>query len=318
MDSHDLRIVFAGTPEFAAKHLHALIAGGFNVVGAYSQPDRPTGRGKQLLPTPVKAMALKHGIAVFQPEALTNTEQVQILAELKPDILVVVAYGLLLPESILALPSLACINVHASLLPRWRGAAPIERSLMAGDAETGVCLMLMEKGLDSGHLLTCSTTPILPEDNSQTLGERLCELGCRVLCDGLQDLPALLRGAREQDPLQVTYAQKINKAEALIDWQQPAASIHNLVRAMFPRAPAFCFIQQKRVRLLATSVLAEVSTAEPGTVIRCNNDSIDVACQPGVLRIFHIQLEGKNAVSITSLLNGHPGYFSVGLQLSAN
>jgi len=315
MDSRDLRIVFAGTPEFAARHLEALIAGSFNVVSAYSQPDRPSGRGKLLLPTPVKAVALANGIKVHQPLSLNNPEACQILAEAKADVMVVVAYGLLLPEAILALPRFGCLNVHASLLPRWRGAAPIERALMAADAESGVSLMQMDKGLDSGSVLKRITTPILPEDNSQTLGLRLCELGCKALCESLQNLPLLLQHAEPQDEHQVTYASKISKTEALLDWQLPVKQLHNQIRAMYPRAPAFCYINQKRLRVIASRTVDENPSAEAGTVISCNSDGVKVACGDGVLQILRVQLEGKSETDIASLLNGHPDFLKPGMQL---
>ena len=176
-------------------------------------------------------------------------------------------------------------------------------------------LMKMDKGLDSGPVLKRVVTPILPEDNSLTLGTRLCALGCAALCEGLGDLPLLLSQAREQDEALVSYARKVSKAEALIDWKQSAATVHNLVRAMYPRAPAYCLIKQKRVRIIESRVRDEVSSASAGSIIRCNHDSIDVACGAGVLQVLRIQLEGKNEMNIASLLNGHPDYFTAGMQL---
>jgi methionyl-tRNA formyltransferase len=317
MTQSDLRIVFAGTPEFAASHLHALIAGGFNVVSAYSQPDRPTGRGKQLLPTPVKAVALAHGIPVQQPLNLNDPAELATLAALRPDAMVVVAYGLLLPKAVLELPTYGCINVHASLLPRWRGAAPIERALMAGDPESGICIMQMDEGLDTGPVLKRISTPITDDDNSLLLTERLCRLGCEALCSILKSLPGAAAAAQKQNEDHATYARKINKAEALVDWSRSAHELHNLARALYPRSPAFCMHQGKRLRLIQTVVLPPQSAFPPGTIINCEHGAIDVACGHGTLRIMKVQLEGKNEMSIESLMNGHPGFFSPGMPLGA-
>jgi len=315
MPAQSLRLLFAGTPDFAAAHLSALIAGGFEIVGAYSQLDRPAGRGKHVQPTPVKAVALQHNIPVLQPEHF-DTAELDRLAAFNADLMVVVAYGLLLPPAVLETPRLGCINVHASLLPRWRGAAPIERAIMAGDAETGVCLMQMDAGLDTGPVLARVTTPILADDNSRTLGERLCRLGCAALSETLPRLPGL--AATAQDEALATYARKIIKTEAMIDWQQPAGSIHNLVRAMYPRVPAWCAYQGKRLRIIHTQVLTTLHQAAPGTVLLCNEKGLDVACGSGVLRVLRLQQEGKNEMDLASLLNGHHDAFKPGMLLSSN
>lgn len=312
-----LRLVFAGTPDFAAEHLNALASAGFNVVSAYSQPDRPAGRGKQVQPTPVKAVALQHGIPVFQPERFDAAELAR-LAAFQADVMVVVAYGLLLPPEVLATPRLGCINVHASLLPRWRGAAPIERALMAGDAETGVCIMQMDAGLDTGPVLERLSTPIQDDDNSKTLTERLCRMGCAALCSTLPQLAELARSAAAQDNALATYARKIAKTEALIDWQRPAREIHNLVRALYPRAPAWCAHQGKRLRITGTQVPAASHQAVPGTVLACSASGLDVACGSGVLRVLKLQQEGKNEMDLASLLNGHPDAFRPGMLLGSD
>lgn len=316
MPAQPLRIIFAGTPDFAAAHLSALIAGGFEVVSAYSQPDRPAGRGKQVLPTPVKAVAQQHAIPVFQPEGFDSAELAR-LAAFRADVMVVVAYGLLLPPAVLATPRLGCINVHASLLPRWRGAAPIERAIMAGDRDSGVCIMQMDEGLDTGPVLLRATTPILADDNSKTLGERLCRLGCEALCDTLARLPELAAAATPQDEAQATYARKIAKTEALIDWQRPAAEIHNLVRALYPRAPAWCPHQGKRLRIITTQVRDGAHAAAPGTVLACSSAGLDIACGAGVLQILRVQPEGKNEMDLASLLNGYPDAFKAGTVLGS-
>lgn len=298
-------IVFAGTPQFAASHLEALVTAGFNIVSVYSQPDRPAGRGKKLQPTPVKAVAQAHGLPVAQPPQLNTPEALAALAALRADVMVVVAYGLLLPESVLQLPRLGCINVHASLLPRWRGAAPIERALMAGDEQTGVTIMQMEPGLDTGPMLLSVATPITPEDNSATLSERLCRLGCGALCEALRQLPDLLQQAEPQDEALATYARKIGKEEARIDWRQSAAAIHNTVRALYPRAPAYTLAASRRLRLIRTSVPGQACDQTPGTVLDLAPGHIDVACAGSVLRIHELQPEGKNAMSVQSFLNGY-------------
>jgi methionyl-tRNA formyltransferase len=312
MTSSPLRIVFAGTPEFAAAHLEALIAGGFEVVSAYSQPDRPSGRGKKLVPTPVKAVAEQHGIAVHQPLTLNDADSLAQLAGLKPEVLVVVAYGLLLPPAVLALPRYGCINVHASLLPRWRGAAPIERAILANDAESGVCVMQMEQGLDTGPVLQRVATPINSDDNSATLTTRLQQLGCAALIDVLHALPAGTLRAEPQNAALATYARKMQKEEAQIDWTRSAADIHNQVRALFPRSPAWTLHDGKRLRLIRAAVGNDSCDTLPGTVVEVSAHSIKIACGSGVLDVFEVQMEGKPAMGIGSLLNGHPGFFKAG------
>jgi methionyl-tRNA formyltransferase len=317
MTSSSLRIVFAGTPEFAAKHLESLISGGFKVVSAYSQPDRPSGRGKKLAPTPVKAVAVAHGIEVNQPLGLSDPAALAKLQSYAPDVIVVVAYGLLLPLAVLKLPRYGCLNVHASLLPRWRGAAPIERAILAGDKETGVCLMQMEEGLDTGPVLKSVRTPIAQDDNAATLTMRLQHLGCAALLAVLQQLPAGTLLPEPQNPLLVTYARKLQKQEARIDWTQNAAVIHNQVRALYPRSPAWCLHQGKRVRVIHTRISSETPTAAPGSVLAVSPDFLKVACGDGVLEVLEVQLEGKPAMPVASLLNGHPDFFRAGHSLAA-
>lgn len=312
MTSSPLRIVFAGTPEFAAAHLEALIAGGFEVVSAYSQPDRPSGRGKKLVPTPVKAVAEQHGIAVHQPLTLNDADSLAQLAGFKPDVMVVVAYGLLLPPAVLALPRYGCLNVHASLLPRWRGAAPIERAILANDTESGVCVMQMEQGLDTGPVLQRVATPINSDDNSATLTTRLQQLGCAALIDVLHALPSGTLRAEPQNAALATYARKMQKEEAKIDWTRSAADIHNQVRALFPRSPAWTLHDGKRLRLIRAAVGNDSCDTLPGTVIEVSAHSIKIACGSGVLEVFEVQMEGKPAMGIGSLLNGHPGFFKAG------
>lgn len=307
-----LRIVFAGTPDFAAAHLEALVTEDFNVVSVYSQPDRPSGRGKKLMPTPVKAVAEQHAIVVNQPLSLKDPDALSALQSYAPDVMVVVAYGLLLPPAVLALPKYGCLNVHASLLPRWRGAAPIERAILSGDNESGVCIMQMDAGLDTGAVLKEVRTPITAEDSAASLTARLQQLGCTALIDVLKALPSNTVQAIAQDPALATYARKLQKEEAQIDWQLSAQQIHNQVRALYPRSPAWTLHQDKRLRLIRTRVDSASSTAVPGTLLSVTNTSLKVACGNGVLEVFDVQTEGKPAMSIGSLLNGHPDFFRQG------
>ena len=229
-----LRVVFAGTPSFAAGHLTELLASRHEIVAVYTQPDRPAGRGKQLTASPVKAVAQEHAIPIFQPASLRSPEQVAALQALEPDVMVVVAYGLLLPKTILDVPAFGCINVHASLLPRWRGAAPIHRAIEAGDPETGVTIMRMDEGLDTGAMLKIATTGITNSHTTGTLTKELETLGAKTLISTLDSLPQYLENAVDQPNDGVTYAHKISKADAIIDWSQSSASIAQKIRALNP------------------------------------------------------------------------------------
>lgn len=318
MPASKLRFVFAGTPDFAARHLAHLLQQGHHVVSAYSQPDRPSGRGKKLAPTPVKALAESHGIPVRQPPALDQPALAE-LAALKPDLIIVVAYGLLLPPAALALPRLGCINVHASLLPRWRGAAPIERAILEGDRETGISIMQMDAGLDTGAVLATAATPISASDNSETLTERLVSFGCETLSAVLDQLAAGTAKAVPQNATLATYARKLRKDDAGIIWEGSAAYIHNQVRALYPRSPAYCLYQGQRLRILHTRMIPGVLSAKPGTIIEMAEDVMAVACGDGALEIRLIQMEGKTPMTLRELLNGRPGYFKPGtLLLSAS
>lgn len=316
MSIRDLRIVFAGTPEFAAVHLKALIVEGFRIVSAYSQPDRPSGRGKKIVSTPVKAVAAAEGIEVRQPLTLRATEVQAELAALAPDLMIVVAYGLLLPQAVLNIPRLGCINVHASLLPRWRGAAPIERAILAGDAETGVSIMQMDSGLDTGPVLATARTPIEDHDNSETLTLKLQNLGSQALTQVLADLAGGGAHSVPQDQSAATYAHKLNKSEAGIDWTAAALTIHRRVRAFYPRSPAYCIYRNQRLRIISAMVSSRTySYLTPGTIAELLHDRVLVACGTGTLEILEVQLEGKTPMAIPALLNGHPGFFEKGAQL---
>lgn len=301
-----MRIVFAGTPDFAVPCLRAAAQRG-EVVAVYTQPDRPAGRGRELTPSPVKREALLRGIPVLQPENFRSAESKAALRALQPDLMVVVAYGLILPQSVLDIPTHGCWNVHASLLPRWRGAAPIQRAIEAGDAQTGVCLMQMEKGLDTGPVLLSQVLPIAASDTGGQLHDRLAELGAQVLADGLGLLRAGIRPVARPQPAEgVTYAHKLDKAEAKLDWARPATELANRVRAFNPWPMAEAVVAGERLRLHGAVALDEAPAAAPGTLLRAGRDGLDVACGEGVLRIRVLQREGGKAITAADYLNGRP------------
>ncbi len=301
-----LRIVFAGTPDFAVPSLRAA-AQRNEVVAVYTQPDRPAGRGRELTPSPVKREALLRGIEVVQPENFKSAVSKDALRALQPDLMVVVAYGLILPQSVLDIPTYGCWNVHASLLPRWRGAAPIQRAIEAGDRESGVCLMQMEKGLDTGPVLLSQSLEIGPSDTGGQLHDRLAAMGAQVLADGLALLRAgILPVPTPQPEVGVTYAHKLDKAEAKLDWGQPAIVLANKVRAFNPWPMAEAVVAGERLRLHGAVALDEVPNAAPGTLLRAGRDGLDVACADGVLRIRVLQREGGRAITAADYLNGRP------------
>lgn len=299
------RIAFAGTPDFAVPTLRTLLATAHELVGVWTQPDRPAGRGRQPRPSPVKAVAEAAGIPVHQPERLTSETERAPLVAAAPDVLVVVAYGLLLPQAVLALPRQGCVNVHASLLPRWRGAAPIQRALLAGDSETGVCLMRMAPGMDTGPVYACRRTPIGADDTAGTLHDRLADAGAALLADNLE---GLLRGELEPTPQPeegVTHAAKITKAEARLDWTQPAQALARQVAAFNPWPVAEADWAGQRLRVWRARPLATETTTEPGTVIAAGPEGLDVACGEGCLRITELQAPGGRPQAVAGFLNGH-------------
>ena len=301
-----LRIVFAGTPGFAVPCLRAAAARG-EVVGAYTQPDRPAGRGRQLAPSPVKLEALARQLPVFQPGNFKSPEAREQLRALRPDLMVVVAYGLILPQAVLDIPRLGCWNVHASLLPRWRGAAPIQRAIEAGDDVSGVCLMQMEKGLDTGPVLLSLATPVSDTDTGGSLHDRLAALGAEVLADGLKLVRAGLRPTPQPQPAEgVTYAHKLDKAEARLDWRQPAAVLARKVRAYDPWPVAEAELAGERLRIHAAELLVVPADATPGTVLAAGREGIDVACGEGALRLLTVQRDGGKPVSAADYLNARP------------
>ncbi len=298
-----MKIVFAGTPDFAVPSLRAA-AQRHEVVAVYTQPDRPAGRGRGLTPSPVKLEAIARGIPVLQPETLRSPEALQALRALAPDLMVVVAYGLILPKAVLAIPTHGCWNVHASLLPRWRGAAPIQRAIEAGDAETGVCLMQMEQGLDTGPVLLSQRTAIGEADTGGLLHDRLAALGAQVLSDGLGLLRAGIRPVPQPQPAEgVEYAHKLDKAEARLDWQQPAAVLARRVRAFNPWPMAEAQLAGERVRVHGAVALELAHSRAPGTVLFASKQGIDVACGRGALRLRVLQRDGGKAITAADYLN---------------
>ena len=298
-----MRIVFAGTPEFAVSSLRAA-ARHHEVVAVYTQPDRPAGRGRGLAPSPVKLEAVARGIPVYQPESLKEAAAQQQLRDLQPDLMVVVAYGLILPKAVLAIPTHGCWNVHASLLPRWRGAAPIQRAIQAGDAKTGVCLMQMEAGLDTGPVLLHQELPIAAIDTGGQLHDKLAELGAQVLSDGLGLLRAGIKPiARPQPEQGVTYAHKLEKAEARLDWAQDADALARTVRAFNPWPIAEATLAGERVRIHGAVALEADHGQAPGTVLAAGRDGIDIACGQGALRLRVLQREGGKAITAADYLN---------------
>lgn len=314
--SKSLRVIFAGTPDFAARHLDALLSSDHQIVGVFTQPDRPAGRGKKLMPGPVKVLAEENGLPVFQPVSLRPQENQQLVASLNADVMVVVAYGLILPKAVLDMPRLGCINVHGSLLPRWRGAAPIQRSLWAGDAETGVTIMQMDVGLDTGDMLYKLACPITVQDTSASLYDKLAELGPTGLLETLQQLADGATQPEVQDEAQVTYAEKLSKEEARIDWSLSATQLERCIRAFNPWPMSWLEIDEQPVKVWQASVIAGHSKAEPGTIIEANKHGIQVATAEGILNLESLQPAGKKAMSAQDLLNSRREWFTPGNRLA--
>jgi methionyl-tRNA formyltransferase len=298
-----LRVAFAGTPEFAAQALAAIIAAGYAVPLVLTQPDRPAGRGMKLIPSPVKTLALAHGIAVDQPERLRSDEQRAALFACAPDVLVVAAYGLILPHAVLELPRLGCINIHASLLPRWRGAAPIHRAIEAGDARTGITIMQMDEGLDTGAMLLREAIPIDPDDTTGTLHDRLAALGATMIVSALEQLAAGELHPSPQPSDGVTYASKIGKAEAGIDWRRPAAEIERAVRAFNPFPVAHGHLAGVPLKVWRARV-APGLVGPPGAVLSADQDGVVVACGDGALALLELQKPGGKRLAAGEFLRG--------------
>lgn len=314
--SKTLRIIFAGTPDFAARHLDALLSSGHKVVGVFTQPDRPAGRGKKLMPSPVKVLGEEHGLPIYQPASLRPQENQQLVADLNADVMVVVAYGLILPKAVLDMPRLGCVNVHGSLLPRWRGAAPIQRSLWAGDAETGVTIMKMDVGLDTGDMLFKLACPITNEDTSATLYDKLADLGPQGLIETLQQLADNTATPEVQDEALVTYAEKLSKEEAQLDWSLSAAQLERCIRAFNPWPMSWMMIDDQPVKVWKASVIDGDTSEEPGTIIEVSKQGIQVATAKGILNLESLQPAGKKAMSAQDLLNSRREWFIPGNRLA--
>ncbi len=313
MSGTSLRLVFAGTPDFAASHLKALIESEHQLLAVYTQPDRPAGRGKKLLPGPVKRLADSAGIPVRQPASLKTPADQRALAELDADVMVVVAYGLILPQAVLALPRLGCLNVHASLLPRWRGAAPIQRAIAAGDGETGITVMQMDAGLDTGDMLATASCPITPDTTAADLHDRLAALGAPLLLQVLGELPAYQAAAVSQDDSLATYAGKILKSEAEIDWGQGAITLDRLIRAFNPFPVCFSHLDGERIKIWRAEPAGALSLPEPpGTILRAGRDGVLVNCGSGQLNIRSLQLPGGKALPVDQVLNARAELFAPG------
>ena len=305
-----LKVIFAGTPDFAAKHLSALLDSEHEVIAVYTQPDRPAGRGKKLTASPVKVLAEENAIPVYQPQSLKAEDAQKELAALNADLMVVVAYGLLLPTAVLNAPRLGCINVHGSILPKWRGAAPIQRSIWAGDAETGVTIMQMDEGLDTGDMLHIATLPITNDDTSATMYEKLAALGPKALVDVVNDFESYT--PTKQDDTQATYAKKLSKEEALINWSDDAKQIERNIRAFNPWPVAWMQVEDQNVKVWSADVVTLDKDVKPGTVISADKAGITIATGRDALRITSLQIPGKKALPAADVINARQSWFEVG------
>lgn len=308
-----MKIIFAGTPDFAAAHLQALIdCDQHQIVAVYTQPDRPAGRGKKLTASAVKNLALDHQLTVLQPPSLKDIEAQQQLASFNADLMIVVAYGLILPQAILDIPRLGCVNVHGSLLPKWRGAAPIQRAVEAGDKETGICIMQMDAGLDTGPVISVARCPIEDTDTSGSIYQKLAELGGPTLLNALDKIDSGVAIAEQQDDALSTYARKIDKSEARIDWPTPAVEIARRVRAFNPMPTTFSFIAGERVKIWSAIAVGADSSATAGTIVEATNHGLLVQTGSGGLLISDIQLAGKSRMPVSELLKSKAELFAAG------
>ncbi|MBW3760033.1 methionyl-tRNA formyltransferase [Aeromonas jandaei] len=311
-----LKLIFAGTPDFAARHLAALLSSDHEVVAVYTQPDKPAGRGQKLTASPVKELALAHNLPVYQPASLRKEEAQAELSALGADLMVVVAYGLILPKAVLDTPRLGCINVHGSLLPRWRGAAPIQRSIWAGDAETGVTIMQMDVGLDTGAMIRKVTCPIAADETSASLYDKLAELGPQALVDTIDAMAAGDTTAEVQDDALANYAEKLSKEEARIDWSMEAVAIERCIRAFNPWPISWFEVADQTVKVWQAAVIDSDHGQPAGTLLKADKQGIDIATGKGVLRLLTLQPPGKKAMSVTDLLNSRRDWFEPGTQLN--
>lgn len=298
-----MKVIFAGTPDFAALALKAIAAAGFDIPLVLTQPDRPKGRGMQLQASPVKQAALELGLTVAQPQSLRNEEAQNLLNAQNADVMVVAAYGLILPEAVLNIPAHGCLNIHASLLPRWRGAAPIQRAIEAGDKETGVCIMQMDVGLDTGDVVSEHRYAIKSSDTANEVHDALAQLGAQAIVADLQQLQTTGRLNRTPQPENgVTYAQKLNKEEARINWQENAETIERKIRAFNPVPAAWVEYQGKPMKIWRAAVIDQ--SGKPGTVLSCSSDGLTVACGEKALNITELQPAGSKRMSIEAFAAG--------------
>lgn len=321
--SAPLKIIFAGTPDFAASHLAALLQSEHEVIGVYTKPDSPAGRGKKLQASPVKVLAQRHDIAVYQPISLKKADAQQQLAELNADLMVVVAYGLLLPQVVLDTPKLGCINVHGSILPRWRGAAPFQRAIWAGDKETGVTIMQMDIGLDTGDILSIEKCPIGDDETSESLYHKIALTGPQALIRALDKIAVGDVNPQKQDNDQANYAKKLSKEEALMDWQLSACQLARCVRAFNPWPVSYIVVNDngtaRNVKVWQAHVSEQTSDAQPGTVVETNKRGISIATADNqVLTITTLQPPGKKPMAAHEFLNARASWFAVGDVLGQN
>lgn len=307
-----MRIIFAGTPAFAAVHLSALLEAGQQVVGVFTQPDRPAGRGKRLQASPVKQRALAADLPLFQPASLRNQAARESLVTLQPDVMVVVAYGLILPAEVLEIPAQGCLNVHASLLPRWRGAAPIQRAIEAGDTRSGITIMQMDSGLDTGDMLATASCAIDSETTAASLHDELAALGAPLLLSVLNDLPAARGQAEQQNNADATYATKIDKDEARIDWSLPATIVARRVRAFNPFPVAYTFINEERIKVWRAHALDIRHDAAPGTLLESSENGLWVACGSGALAVDELQFPGGRPLPAVEIMKSRSSLLAPG------
>lgn len=310
-----MKIIFAGTPEFAVPCLEALLNSQHQVIAVYTQPDRPAGRGQKLTASPIKQLALMQNIPVYQPATLRDLHEQQRLAQLEADLMIVVAYGLILPAAVLQIPHFGCINVHASLLPRWRGAAPIQRAILSGDVETGITIMQMDEGLDTGAMLKHAHCNIEAIDTSATLQTKLANLGAEILLQILPEIAAATTEPKIQNQNLACYADKIQKQEAKIDWHVPALELDRKIRAFNPWPIAFTTLQNQIIKIWQAEPILEINSVLPGTIINSNKNGIDVATGEGIIRIKQLQLPNGRCLPVADVLNSRADWFAPGVKL---
>lgn len=307
-----LKIIFAGTPDFAAQHLQELIDSAHNVIAVFTQPDRPAGRGKKLSASPVKQLALEYNLPIYQPSTLKTAENQKLIADLDADIMIVVAYGLILPQAVLDMPKLGCLNVHGSLLPRWRGAAPIQRACWAGDNETGITIMQMDVGLDTGDMLYKLSCPIQADDTSDSLYHKLATLGPKALLKTLSLITSNQVEPIKQDEALVTYAEKLSKQEAKLNWQLSATQLERCIRAFNPWPVSYFEIDGEPVKVWQANVISQSTDKAPGTILQADKYGIQVATIDGILNMTQLQPAGKKVMSAQDLLNSRSAVFAKG------